>query len=349
MAERSDNLRQFIVRLHRRQVAARVVERVGLAVLAGCGVAILLMLVLFFRGQAAMPVAIAGLGISIFAGVIWGFIQRPSLLATAIEADRQLGLADLLSTAWSLRGVKQGDPWMGAIHVAADQRCAALRSSSVLLGRLNPRIWGGAGLATALMLTIGVMAANPLTSTASGTFSGEQGSVLNGKDGAEKSQVVFAPAGARNGFATASRDPDEEMRNGPGEAISEETQAGEDGHAKGEDNGGGSSASAQGSGAGSAQTSKHNNDHTNLTPTGTGATAANTGHTGAGTGQGTETGNGAGSTGTMAGSQSGGMEAPAWTSKNWPADREAALRAVEARRLPDGYREMVRAYFERRE
>ena len=347
MAESSDNLRRFIHRVHRRQLAARVVERIGLSILAGCTVAILLMAILFFRGQPAMPVAIVGLSLSVFAGLICGFIQRPSLLAAAIEADRQLQLADLLSTAWTLHGVDQNDPWMGAILAAADARCAALRSSSVLLGRLNPRIWGGAGLATALMLTIGVMAANPLTSTASGTFSSEQTSG-NGNERPDKSQVVFAPAGARNGFTTPGRDPDEEMRNGPGDAMTEESQASDDGHAKGHDNSGGSSASAQGSGAGSAQTSTHNNDHTNLTPIGTGATAASTGHTAAGTGQGTDAATGTGSTGTSAGNQPGGADAPAWTSPDWPADRTAALQAIESRRLPDGYRQMVRAYFDRR-
>ncbi len=141
MSFSNGHFERFIRRLHRRQVAVRIVERAGIALLAGCGVAILLMLLLIWRGQPAFPVALSTLAIAIVGGVAWGVVERPSQLASAIEADRQLHLSDLLSTALTLPQEDVLDQWASTILRSAEEHCRRLNTSAVVLGRL-----GGAGM-----------------------------------------------------------------------------------------------------------------------------------------------------------------------------------------------------------
>jgi hypothetical protein len=42
----------------------------------------------------------------------------------------------------------------------------------------------------------------------------------------------------------------------------------------------------------------------------------------------------------------GDRNAAPWTSDRWPADRAAALQAVQDGRVPDAYRDLVRDYFD---
>src|SRR5688500_16789163 len=109
MPPATDSLRRFLRAVHRRYVLLRVVERVGLGVLAGCGVALVLIAVLVWRGRTAWAPPLWCLAVGAAAGLAWGIWSRPARLTAAAEADRQLGLDELLGTALTLRGA--GDPW----------------------------------------------------------------------------------------------------------------------------------------------------------------------------------------------------------------------------------------------
>ncbi len=73
-----------------------------------------------------------------------------------MEADGQLNLADLLSTAMLMRRARNpsNDPWNSTLLAMADAKCDQLSPSNVLLRRWTSRRWGGVGLAISLVLTL---------------------------------------------------------------------------------------------------------------------------------------------------------------------------------------------------
>src|SRR5260221_12941001 len=94
---------RFIAAVHRRMLLLGGLERVGLCVLGGCAVSLILMPILIWRGQGVWELLAATLGAAAVAGAAWGIAARPTKLAAAMEADRQLKLSDLLGTALTLR------------------------------------------------------------------------------------------------------------------------------------------------------------------------------------------------------------------------------------------------------
>src|SRR3954465_15731177 len=106
----SDSLERFVRAVHRRQAALRLVERTGVGILGASAVATVLVGVMVWRGQDAWTIAAVTLGAGALFGAIWGLSARPSRLAAANEADRQLGRADLFATAWAVKD-RADDPW----------------------------------------------------------------------------------------------------------------------------------------------------------------------------------------------------------------------------------------------
>src|SRR5262245_23701437 len=84
--------------MRRRWIVWRALEWAGICAFAAAVMGILLVPVLVWRGVDAIEPALMLLGIGAACGLLAGLTRRPTLLRTAIEADRQLGLADLLST-----------------------------------------------------------------------------------------------------------------------------------------------------------------------------------------------------------------------------------------------------------
>src|SRR5213080_2065274 len=131
----------FLRAVHRRLVIVRALEAGGIGIACGCAASLLLALCLWWSGRDALVLCIAAIAIGGITGLAWGWLCRPSAMDAAAEADRQLELADLLGSALcSLRYA--GDPWHGAVVAVAEQRCAALSPSSVVLHRLGARAWG---------------------------------------------------------------------------------------------------------------------------------------------------------------------------------------------------------------
>src|SRR4051812_43296543 len=97
-------LASFLIAVHRRLVVLRAAERAGICLAIGCALTLPLVAVLVWRGQSAGPLAVGALTLAAVVGLTWGFARRPSVIDAAAEADRQLGLADLLATACYVRG-----------------------------------------------------------------------------------------------------------------------------------------------------------------------------------------------------------------------------------------------------
>src|SRR5256885_10798940 len=122
MANAAAHLETFLRAVHRRLVLVRALERAGFGALAGCAAGALLIPPLLWRAQPALAPVGALLALGTAAGLLWGVVRRPSALVAAMEADRQLGLQDLLSTAASV-GPGRENPWELTVVALADQQC----------------------------------------------------------------------------------------------------------------------------------------------------------------------------------------------------------------------------------
>jgi hypothetical protein len=345
MAAASSHLERFLRAVHRRMVVLRICERVGLAVLAGCILALLLMPILIWRGQETMPLVMGCGALGIFSGLLWGLARRPGVLAAAVEADRQLKLADLLGTALFLARRREPlDEFGRTIVATAEARCAALSPSAVIVNRIGARGWGGIALAAAMVLTVALVTAGDREAHATG----EQ--VAGASAPAMRS---WLDAQSPRGGTTSTNEPDyrrvnqgpaadDEQRLGAASPDRNATAAIEKGNA------GEATAAQAGTGAGSAQAGRDGDPGKGIevAPGGndskTGAGAASSGGTGT-----AKSGANAASSG-AAGAGTDVRPAPVWTSPTWLQDRAAALRAVEGGAVPVAYRGIVRDYFERK-
>jgi hypothetical protein len=165
-------LDQMLRSVRRRWIGWRCLERAGLCALASCAVAGLLAGVLIYRGEAAMGLIAIILAAGFLCGALLAWGGRPTLLETAVEIDRQLRLHDLLATAVSLEQSRLAqhdqldEQWHRTVLAHASQRITNIRANELVLHRLGARAWGGIGLSTGLVLTIGLISANPLVSQA---------------------------------------------------------------------------------------------------------------------------------------------------------------------------------------
>src|SRR5437899_7413367 len=96
-----DQLDRFVRAVHRRLVVVRALEGAGVGVIVASALAAMVTGAAIYLGKDASMFAAGAVAVGALAGLVWASLSAPSRLATAAEADRQLGLADLLSTALS--------------------------------------------------------------------------------------------------------------------------------------------------------------------------------------------------------------------------------------------------------
>src|SRR5688572_7381765 len=111
MSRQTSNLHKFLRRVHRRWVLLRALEAAGVGAGIGCASALALVPVLLWRDQPALGVASLLIAVTAAAGLLFGLTRRPTLLAAAVEADRQLALHDLLASALTSRAAMSSDDW----------------------------------------------------------------------------------------------------------------------------------------------------------------------------------------------------------------------------------------------
>lgn len=322
----------------------RLLESAGVGLLGGCGVGLILVPVLLYRGQAALLLALASLGLGILAGLAWALLHRPQALDAAAEADRQLHLADLLSTAWLLRNHPPTvDPFAAAVLASANARCAGLAPSAILFNRLGKRAWSGIGLTAALVLTLGLISSNPIDSLA---VASQRQALLKptATPPAPPAQAFPNPAGARTRSEAIASD----YPGAKNETPLDPTQA-TAGAAKNPS----SSDSTQmasdptGTGLGSGRSEASRSADplraagTDRARTGGQAAASGTGAPGA------PRSAPRGASGQSAGHPAATPTAPLWSAQTWPAAQEAADAALRANTIPPAYHELIRDYFNR--
>ena len=238
------------------------------------------------------------------------------------------------------------DSWVGVIRAEADFRSAAASPATVVLRRLGARAWGGIGLATAVVIVLG------LFPTFSAQTNADEGGPSMPRSWADIQQ---APQNISSSATNSHRTPRQQDPDDPNASRFGNAEASRDRHP---DN-------AMASEAGRSNQSRASND-----PNGTGsgashsqssrnpgiATVTSGTDSNRGSSQGTLS-SGAGrssdapvrgpnsSSGTTAGAGNA-ADVPPWESPRWKQDVQQAQNAIGTGQLPDAYRDLVRDYFD---
>jgi hypothetical protein len=341
---------RFLNAVYRRLVLLRLLERIGIAIAFSCGVALIAAVTLLMHNHPAMAAVESCLAAGFIGGLIWGLIRRPHPLQAAMEADRQLHLDDLLSSAWMVSNKSPDNPWLEILLAQADSRCQKLSASSPTLWRLGSRAWGGIALSAALVLTLASFGPSsaprqvadtgrPLQATTIGLSDPTKNSLLDLSASPDHRPILLPDPDDPNAstFGQNSAPPPQSAKAGSPDA-SDSTN-----HAP-------SASSDDSHGAGSART---NPPTAKKVPTPeqpsatTGHSDHKTGDAAAGTGNPSAqaSGNDATTAGTVAGITPAADKAPTWQSNSWPANVDRARRALDAGHIPAAYRDLVRSYF----
>lgn len=340
----------FLRRVHRRQVAVRLIERIGLGILGGCAAALPLLSIAIWRGLETVPLAIAAVSLGAMAGVVWGIVSRPRILASAMEADEQFQWDDLLSSAWTLRHRPTDEPWVGMVLDLADERTRKALPSALVLNRLGARTWGGIGLATALVIVLTLLPTYAVPTQAGGNV--ELVRQMNSPEAVSDANALFS-SGKGVPRSVVQQDPDE-LTGNPALAQ-EEAVSGSFGqnHQSLESDARPGADSLRQNGTGTGASHSNSPDRTALAAprdASIGAKADAGGNTSSGTGESTGASSGKShGSGSIAGSSSHPQHIPPWQSPTWQSDSQAAQSAVEGGRVPAAYGDIVRQYFDRSE
>jgi hypothetical protein len=336
----------FLRAVHRRMMVLRALERTGICVLGGCVILLILMPILIWRGQGTLELVGAALGAGALAGIIWGIASRPTRLAAAVEADRQLKWADLLSTALTLRQGGNDDDFARSILAIVEARSRQVSPSAVVLNRIGARGWGGIGLAVVLVAGLSLMGGAEKSRSearAAGPRTWQEIEAARQDQGPNSAHFAGNPD-LRRIVPVAERDDQDPLHSAvPDSQRSTGAAATE----KGANDGAGGA--QEGSGAGAGQSAPKQNTTPAMPPKAGGVDNQETGATPSGGGGrsaegGAQDGGGGGAS---AGAAKPRKPSPIWQSQSWASDREAAQAAIQTGRVPDAYRDLVREYFER--
>jgi hypothetical protein len=333
---------QFIQRVHRRLVFMRILERIGIGILVASACGAILIPILMWRGQPAMTLAMFAIALGAIAGFVWGATQRPTMLQSAMEADRQLGLSDLLGTAITTTDTSDG--WARTVRAMAEARCATILPSAVIVNRLGARAWGGIGLSAALVVTLGLISITATREATLATTMQQNAEVARVPDsrgtiGRERQSVRSGETARTNAQSSQHTDlatSTDDLANGTRLPGAGQSTA--------------SSNDAAGAGIGQSR----------VTPQQTDSSRAVAGSNASPSDASTDAASGSGAagiaenpnsteiaTGSTARTDTTAPNAPPWTSPEWPSAQSAAMESVRSGRLPATYHDLVRAYFDR--
>lgn len=338
----------------------RWVECGGIGLVIGAAVAVLLSLLLYTERRSSVEITALLLTLGSACGVMWGVWRRPSIVGTALRADRQLGTDDLFSTAAAMStSTAASDPWAATLLAVAEARSLELSPARVVFRRLSGRSWSGICLAVATALTLAVLTSTPAASdAATGTnplasptapppprplvVLAPDGGISPARDGGRQEEDGN-PSSAQDPATAAAPPPATAPATGTPEAASPEST-----HA---------TAGAQGTSPGSGETNTQPSTSpiARMTP-GVGATtnALRPVGTQPAGGIGTvdtrppigDPASDPGGSGVGAAATGGGTTVAPWNAPSWQADVEAAKRQLQNGQIPAAYRDLVRQFFD---
>ena len=325
----------FITRAHRRRIAWRFIEHGAIGLLIASGIAAIVLAVAWWRGIDALAASIAVMVIGVIAGFVASIWRTPSLIETAGLVESQIGSPELLSSALLSGRADFAD----ALRAMADERVRGATLASLVLRRFGLRTFGGAALASALVMVVAILSSGPMVERAA-IASNEGGSNDPRERWIENS--IARDLATRAKINDATRPPQRDVDSSGSKIESDPVRANADFGNRSENNStiasrGGGAARSDGANADRIQPNENN---TIASQSGT-LTMAN----GVGTSIKASV-PGANATEQVSDSSNPQSIAP-WRSSAWPRDREAALQAVQNGSVPDTYRSLVQDYFRR--
>jgi hypothetical protein len=335
--------------VRRRIILLRIAESIGVGCAAASIAGSALMPIVWWRGKSELTMGQVLLALGAVCGLIWGFASRPTPLAAAAEADRQLGLEDLLGTVLLMCHSPADNlttpQWRQTLLAISEARCRQLRASAVIVNRLGMRTWGGIGVLVAGLLTLCLFIAQPPDSRASIDLQG-QNAQENSPPGSQDTadQIAADQMGRPAGSGGVDQDFRRNLPNDQTSFDSSESSAaaGKSSNAARSGNG------DRGEGAGMARTNTRS--HAALGPDGAGDSASGSaGPLGAGSGSADASAKGSGPAGISVASPDhpAPADAPPWQAPQWSSDTAAAREGIRDGRVPDSAADLVRDYFQR--
>jgi hypothetical protein len=272
--------------------------------------------------------------LGILAGSIWGLMRFPTTFAAASEADRQLGLSDLLGTI--LLAGPSDDPWHRAIAAMAEERCSRLHPRDLIVAKLGFRAWSGVGLSAALLMTLSLLSAHPsdLRADATDAIDAPPDAVALADPQISSDALRLAPfqdsrPGGKGVDANSDRSFEEDQQaDGAANAAGTENHAGMNG------------ASDSGNGEGLSVTK---GSFSSQDPSMKGSDVKSAGHEIAGGGSGEGDGSGKSNAG-MTSAHSAAKQTPTWHAEG---NSQASGQASANQNVPDWAADLVRGYFQR--
>jgi hypothetical protein len=319
-------------------------ERAGMGLLVGSGIALPVMGVLLMHGQPTMfwlLLLLSGGGV---AGAMSSLLRRPSLIQVAVEVDRQLGLEELLST--SLLIGDSASPATMAVQAAGESCAAGLSRSALNFRRIGARGWSSVGLSLALVLTLAAFGTGSTALHGATLHPAENQSIASKMLVAEQPLIDLSLAYRR---VPGSQDPDDSHSSRSGQAETplpqkeNQTEAPRSSERP-------SAQGIAGQGAGMSQNTLKQEDaalHT-VPADAVVPRPSERGHLASGPGVSTgDTPPATGTHNTASASSAGGspVTSPPWQSSAWPKQVETAQRSLSAGEVPASYADLIRNYF----
>lgn len=365
MSPTSPNLDRFVAAVRRRLLVAGALEHAGLGALAGSILGGVLILLMLWRDQSALAPTVGAIVVGSLVGLLWSLTHRPTAHAAAAEADRQLGLSDLLATAVTVASRPResdnaagAEPWLRTVLAAADAACRRHAPADVILRRLDARAWGGIALSAALAVTLaGLTTQSPRAVAHSGhraEISLHTPARPLPASPAERAAAMLVDS-QKAGRSVGSSDPTSGPERAPDPAESRTTDAPEsaaDAATPRRASPGG--ASDPGTGDGSARAAASPPPQSPTPSRGAPATIDDT-HTprgplaagGSGRASTTAPHSGPSAPSGTSGTVSTAPPPPPWQTDTWPADARRAAAALDTGQVPPSHRDLVRQYFDR--
>jgi hypothetical protein len=156
----SRSVDRFVDAVYRRWLIVHLFEQLGRGLLVGSLLALGLLPVAIWQAIPTVPILIFSAVFSLFLGLILALYRKPNRLAAAVEADRQLHLDDLLTSAIFPSDHADTD-FRTMVQSIADARCSRHSPSEVLLRRFGIRSWSGIALAMCIAATLAVIPLQP--------------------------------------------------------------------------------------------------------------------------------------------------------------------------------------------
>jgi hypothetical protein len=325
---------RFLCRARLHWIGWRVIECAGIAAALGAGVGLIIVPILLWRQEPAMIPAVFLLLLGATVGAFWALLHRPSLLQTAMMIDQQLSLHDLLSTAISPQGWVD-ESFRAVILAQAEAICAGASPSQLVVRRLGRHAWGGIGIVSALLLTLGLMSSAPQVISAQAGSGNDSKTTLNATHTSPQPPSAFS-ASASASAAQTHRPDESDPTDRTDNLSSQSTRA--DAQNKGAENDG------AGTAAGRSLESRSSRLHSDDTAT-SDVSADKIGLDSGGGRTGARTGSNGNEAASARQDHSSHHVAP-WQSSGWSSDRGSALDDIQSGRIPDEYRDLVRNYFD---